>query len=298
MWLEPFKAPSVLLAAALLLAACGPIPQPYREGRAEKAANPLIDVPDAAGVVVAPVTGAPPALSGPLTEALVAELQQAGIPASSGAALTHGLLLEGDAGWTAGKTEIAWRLSDAEGADLGAVTARVDAPRAAYETGDPVLIQSLARRGAMLLTGLLKPDMAYDALAARTPAVAVIGVEGAPGNGNAALAKAMRAVLDQSGIPRTDDQDEAALLLAAGVSVEAGDTPNTERVTIDWWLMDSTGAVLGTLNQSNLVPKGALDGRWGTTAYDAAYANVEAVQEMLTYMDEVRDLQRNATENR
>ncbi len=278
-----------------LLAACGPIPKPFQAAPGAKEANPLLAIPDGAGVTVAPVQGADAALTGPLTEAMVAELQKVGIPASSGAALTNGILMEGIAAWRDGRADIQWVLTDPDGKEVAAVSANAASTRQAFQDGDPALVKILAERGAALVGTALGTEYAVSVIQEGARRVAVVGVEGAPGDGNRALSRAMTAVLKDAGVPLADAPEDAALLLAGAVTLEALDD-GQERVQILWWLMDGDGTVLGKLDQENIIPAGSLNQRWGGAAYDAALANVAAVQEILDRIDEIRDIQRQATE--
>ncbi|NMM43252.1 hypothetical protein HH303_02100 [Rhodospirillaceae bacterium KN72] len=285
----------LVLSTALLVAACGPIPQPYRETAAEKADNPLLAIPDGAGITVAPVTGADPALSGPLTEALVAEFEKIGIPASAGAALTNALLLEGASRWRDGQAVIDWRLTDPDGVERAFGTTQVNATQAAYDMGSPFLIQDIARDGALLIAAALRPELAVPIEEFGAPKLAVIGVRGAPGDGDRALGRAMGAVLKRAGIDIQKDPDAADVQLAGTVSVEPINEA-AEKVDIHWVVMDRDGNIVGSLTQSNAVPKGALDDRWGQAAYDAAFANVDAIQAILDRMAEMRSLGTDATQ--
>lgn len=288
---------ALLVGLLLMLGACGPVPQPYRSQPQDRANDPLIAIPDGRGITVAPVEGAMPALSGPLTEALVLELQGVGIPASSGAALTNSLLMEGNASWRDGAAVIEWRLSDTSGGQAAAVHTEVPADRDAFRTGDDALVSALAQRTAILVATALRPDAVLNAVADADRTVAVVGVDGAPGDGNRALSRAMEAVLADAGVTMADDAADASLLLAGAVGIELLDD-GMERVSIRWWLMASDGTVLGSLEQSNIVPQGSLSERWGGAAYDAALANVDAVREILARIDEIRELQRQASELR
>lgn len=284
-----------ILALALLgLAACGPVPRPFQAAPAEKLANPLLAIPDGAGITVTPLKGAPIKLAGPLRDALVGEFTMLGIPASTGAALTNGLRMDGFATWGQGTAVVAWALVDPDGETVTTVEARVPAPEADYLSGAPEMIETLARRSAVLVAAALRPDTVLPlGRDGGPPTVSVVGVQGAPGDGDAALAEAMATMLERAGVPLAEDQDAAALLLAGEVGIEpVGD--DLERVTIKWWLLDGEGAVLGSLEQVNTVPLGALNERWGGAAYDAALANVEAVQDILSRIDEIREMQRQA----
>lgn len=273
-----------------LLNACGPIPKPFQSAPAIKISNPLLAIPDGAGVTVTPVEGANPNVSGPLTEALVAALIAREIPATAGGALTNGLLLEGKAQWQDRKALIDWRLTDHLGNQVALVQAEVPATRTAYDQGYPLLIQELANTAADLVANSLHPDATVLTEQTGARSVAVVGVEGAPGDGNAALASAMTAVLKEAGVSIADSPEDATLLLAG--SVLQGQPQNgSQEITIRWWLMDATGTVLGTLQQSNLVPEGSLNDRWGGAAYDATLANVQAIQEILGTIDDVRSVQ-------
>lgn len=284
-----------LIALLTVLAACGPIPQPFKEGPGAKDTNSLLSIPDGAGVTVAPVHGAGAELSGPLTEALVAALHDQEIPATAGGSLTNGLLMEGVADWVDGEAFVVWILTDSQSEVVATVTARAAADRARFDTGDPALVSDLAQRGAVLIAAAMKPENTNSTARQGVPTVAVVGVEGAPGDGDQALSKAMSAVLGEAGVPMAETPDSAALLLAGGVSVEKLND-ELEEVVIQWWLMDETGAVLGTLEQANVIPLGALNERWGGAAYDAALANVEAIREILSRIDEIREMQRQANE--
>jgi len=279
----------LIIAILLGLAACGPIPKPFQEAPAAKELNPLLEIPDGAGVTVFPVAGAPAELAGPLTEALVLELQRAEVPASASAALTNALLMKGTSRWQAGDAIIDWILTDPDGKTVTTVQARIKANLGDYRLGNPALVQALAEHGAALVAAALRPEASL-VLDQGPRRVAVVGVEGAPGDGDRALARAMTGVLAEAGIEMAPNLDEAALLLAGAVSI-APMQNGMEEVTISWWLMDNEGTVLGTLEQANAVPAGSLSDRWGPAAYDAALANVDAIREILARLDEIRALQ-------
>jgi hypothetical protein len=281
---------SVLFIGFSMLGACGPIPQPFHSAPAAKLSNPLLAIPDGAGVTVTPVEGANANVSGPLTEALVAALIAREIPATAGGSLTNGLLLEGTAHWQDRKVQVDWRLTDHLGNQVALVQAEVPATRTAYDQGYPLLIQELADAGADLVVDSLRPDAAVLIEQTGPRSVAVMGVEGAPGDGNTALANAMTAVLKEGGVNIADNPEDATLLLAG--SVLQGEPENGfQEITIRWWLMDASGTVLGTLQQSNRVPEGSLNDKWGGAAFDATLANVQAIQDILGKIDNVRSVQ-------
>ncbi|MDF1747424.1 MAG: hypothetical protein P1V34_00960 [Alphaproteobacteria bacterium] len=247
-------------------------------------------IPDGAGVTVIPIEGADPSLSGPLTEALVEALIDQEVPATAGGALTNGLLLEGKAHWQDGTAQVDWWLTDHQGHQVALVQVEMPATRTAYQQGYPLLIQELAKKGADLVANALRPNAMVLSGETGPRSVAVVGVDGAPGDGNTALAKAMTAVLKEAGVVIADMADKATLLLAGSV-LQGEPKDGVEEITIRWWLMDATGKVLGTLQQSNLVPQGSLSEEWGSAAFDATLANVQAIQDILGKIDRVRSVQ-------
>ena len=102
------------------------------------------------------------------------------------------------------------------------------------------------------------------------PPVMVTGVRGAPGDGNAALARAMASALRTRNVPVTGTNARAFQLV--GTVALSGGSGATQQVTIEWALSDSQGNPRGTVTQRNEIPRGALDGAWGATANASAAA--------------------------
>src|SRR3546814_18278650 len=71
----------LLLALILAVTACVPLPRPFKP-ESKNPDNPLLQLPDSGGVVVAPLQDAPPA-AGPFAELLAESLLRVGIPAST-----------------------------------------------------------------------------------------------------------------------------------------------------------------------------------------------------------------------
>lgn len=99
-------------------------------------------------------------------------------------------------------------------------------------------------------------------------AVAVVGVKGSPGGGDAELTAAMRKTLSQAGWPVVSKPQADALTIVGRVQVaEGGDN---QRVSVRWIVKSPDGKTLGDVKQANDVPKGALDGGWGPAAVAVA----------------------------
>jgi hypothetical protein len=111
------------------------------------------------------------------------------------------------------------------------------------------------------------------------PPVTVSGVGGAPGDGNEALASAMRGALRAQNIPVTSAGERAFRL--AGTVALSDRGARTQGLTIEWTLTDPAGNPRGTITQNNEIPRGALNGPWGDTASASAAAAARRISELL-----------------
>jgi hypothetical protein len=173
-----------------------------------------------------------------------------------------------------------WQIKEADGKIIAGFQTKQETSQEAYEKGDADLIQALVDRTGAFIAATLQPDTAARTDHISEKNVAVLGVEGAPGNGNEALSKAMQATLHEAGISLAGNIEDASLTLVGHVDLVAL-SEDSERVLIQWWLMDREGRVLGTLGQENEVPSGSLSDHWEAVAYDIALANIPALKEIL-----------------
>lgn len=280
---------ALALTLLLVAAACGPVPKPFSQPVPAKAENPLLAMPDRIGVTVAPPAGGPSDLTGPLAERTAERLRWAGVPATTGPALTGGYLLEGVARYEAGEAVVAWRLTDPDGDSAGEPTVRAPAAPADYQAGADPLLAALSKASASAIAeALASPsaralaDPAADAGPDRPDAVFVMGVEG-PAEGPAKeLRTALAALLEDLGAPLTEEEGEATLLIQGAYAVapvEGGAGAST--LSVDWWLLGPDGSVLGTLSQENQTPGDPSRTGFGGLAYDIAYPIADAVARSL-----------------
>lgn len=109
--------------------------------------------------------------------------------------------------------------------------------------------------------------------------VALVGVTGAPGDGNKALSSAFIAAMKAQGL-QIATRAGAAYLVSARVKLsKAGKTQ--QDVAIDWTVRNKAGVSLGSVNQRNKILRGALDNTWGPVAQGAANAAVKGVVQLL-----------------
>lgn len=103
----------------------------------------------------------------------------------------------------------------------------------------------------------------------RIASVAVVEVKGAPGKGNAELARALRLVLRKAGWPVYPKKRPDSMTITGRVTL-GPKTPRGQRVELKWTVRAPNGRLLGTVSQNNVVEAGSLDNGFGPAALPAA----------------------------
>lgn len=285
------------LCAALVVAACGAVPQPFQGSPKVTTDNPLLDVPTAVGIAVLPVRGAPAPLATQISTAVASRLQSLEIPAEA-VPVNDGLgfTLEAEArpaeaDSAAVSVVLTWTLRSRRAAGvndpLHTYRQVVNVPAALWQGGDPATAARLGDEAAVaigdLISGIAPPVIAAPQIAAKAaapdfPTVSILPVDGAPGDGREALRLAILAVLSNNGVVR--DDVSPAVTLRGEVTLTPV-PPNLQRVEILWRAVLRDGRELGTVRLYNTVPQGMLDGQWGATAFAIADA---ALGDLLTLL--------------
>ena len=112
--------------------------------------------------------------------------------------------------------------------------------------------------------------------AVKIATVAVLGVKGAPGKGNAELARALRLVLRKAGWPVYPKKRPDSMTITGRVEL-GPKTPRGQRVRLKWTVRAPNGKLLGTIQQSNIVEPGSLDKGFGPAALPAAEGAAEGI---------------------
>lgn len=117
------------------------------------------------------------------------------------------------------------------------------------------------------------------AIAGKDQRTAVPTLAGAPGDGNAALADALRRELTKNGVPVAEGAAASYKVLGRVAMGQPKDGKQT--IQIDWNVQNAAGKSLGTVTQKNEVPQGSLDGQWGRTADAAAAAAAQGILKLI-----------------
>ena len=265
-----------LLAPALLLAGCQPLPHPFADDRPPAE---LLTLRDSAGVSVAPIEGAP-AIADKLGAAVVKGLLQRDIPASDkttslGSYVLHGGLVESPPNQGNATITAYWRMLDAKGRLVGEYSTRAEAKAGEWQSGEAKPIEKLAAASVAGLAPLIEGEAPTRAATEPEDSgrvrVAVHPLSGAPGDGDKSLANAVASVLQRQELAIVKGDQKADLTIDGEVSV-APAKADKQHVKILWRVRRADGAEIGTVGQENDVPKGLLEGPWGDLAYNVALA--------------------------
>lgn len=267
-----------ILSALLMIAACGPLPQPF-EHNLQGSAYPLAEL--AIDVRVAPVAGLPAASGEGLARAVAENLGAYGVTATSRPGTASRFVLQGvyaePGAETPADTTILWTLYDADGEATGIHAQAIEAPFAA----DPNAIGAAGRQSAKALAALVGVDAELPATGPHARrGIFLAEIAGAPGDGNAALATALRHALQSGPFGLAETADGAAHVVRGIVTADPPKDGN-QRIAIAWQVRTPDGREVGKANQENTIPAGRLDRRWGGIAGLAAQAAAEGIAEIL-----------------
>jgi len=273
-----------LLALGLFLAACQPLPRPLAEPKSGPLA-PVLALKDSYGIAVQPVGGAPAEASKGLAEAMASALRDAGIPASTQGHNRASYVLTGAAREEAlpsGRVGIVvdWDLKGPKGIAAGQSHARAEGSAAAWQSGSPALMKTLAQASAPATAKLIQEDAPVAAPDAPRPRIFVRQVAGAPGDGTRSLTRAVIEALrrvDLQATAATDAPPAKGSLTVMGTVTVGPAVSGKQKVTVTWEVSGADGNSLGKVGQENSIPAGLLDGTWGEIALAVAEAATDGI---------------------
>lgn len=248
-----------------LLAACPKLPQPFEHDQA----NPLLVLDGRGGVFF----DLDPTAPRPFALALKAALMKQDVPVfmekppAEALALRLKLRPGPERGGTR-EIEFFWELLDREGLAVGHHDQKARVLSDDWQKGAQALMKRLADDAAPALAALMpvedgtkpaSPD------AVKKIAIFIPPVEGAPGDGNDALMRAMRLALSANGMSLLEQPQPGAYQLKGKVSLGRSD-PKGDKLHLEWTLQDAKGGEMASLDQDGMVAKGLLDKPWGSLA--------------------------------
>jgi hypothetical protein len=260
----------LLLLLAVSLAGCGELSRPFA-GNPGATARRLSQPPPARLAVPVPAVALMADAAGAaLADALATALQAQDVPAVAGPSHPGDWSLVTGAELRGAEVVPVFTVQNPAGQDQGA-TEGAAVPVAAWADGAPQTVRRVAESAAPNIAQLLTRIEAArrqsdpNSLVNRPARVFFKGVHGAPGDGDTALARQIRAQLPGLGPVVQDTAAGADFVLEGEVATEprAG---NMTQVEIEWRVDDATGRECGRVAQLNEVPAGTLSHYWGDVA--------------------------------
>lgn len=259
-----------LLILLPLLAACGDLPEPFLGNpgatarRLAMPVSPMLAVPPPENALLSGLA------SQDYANLLALNLQKEEIAALVRAPREHDWRL-GITGTRQGDKIVArYAVIDPAGKEQGAIDG-APFPAAGWIAGWPATLAQAVDDGVPKILALMTSIRATrdradpTALVNRIPKLFVPAVTGAPGDGNPALTRLLRAELKQIG-PLVQVTPDNADFTIRGV-VTTGPLPRgQQRIEIVWTVTRPSGVVVGKVSQINAIPAGSLSQYWGEVA--------------------------------
>lgn len=123
---------------------------------------------------------------------------------------------------------------------------------------------------------------------ARELLVFVAPFTGAPGDGNQTLHSAISAILDADSHVQITPTKANASVVIEGRAKLTQPSPDQDQIQLVWRVTDAKGSELGEVAQTNAVPRGLLNGRWGDGALDAAQAAAGGIFDLFARLQQAR----------
>jgi len=275
-----------VLLLLLCVAACGDLPRPFA-GNPGSTALALSRPPPPRLIVPPPANGLlsdsdAATWANAVTNALVAEE----IPAFAMTPHKGDWQLRLSASLHGSQVTPKFTLINPKGESRGDVVG-APVPAGAWAQASPAALQQTALQAAPQILGLLRavdaalkqsdPNSLYN----RPARIYFSGVKGAPGDGNSALARAMRLRIPDTGDQLVDHAVSADFLLRG--TVRMTDEPGgQQQVEIHWLVTDPVGHLAGDVAQGHDLAKGTLDHYWGDVAAAVADEAAGGVHEVIT----------------
>ena len=282
------------LAAIILLVAvgCQPLPRPFQPDDKRLNAADFARLGTRGGIIVATPSLEDPTNAERFTGLLAAALRDRDIPAIAGPQdASHRYVLKGSAradGHVGEATTISgtWRLTDPRGQDVlrFAVNRQVDIE--GWRTGEVAALALLAETVATeMAKQFVRPSTAPPSEPATVAAtssgrISIWSIGGLTEGRSVALQDFAAAALRARGLDVVAIDDPDALVLSGWIERQR-DGAETERIVIEWTVLQPNGDEVGIMSQSNVVAVGDFERYWTDVAPIIAGAAADGVVEML-----------------
>ena len=280
-----FKATLVLALLPALMTGCGPSQGPFSTDRAHNK-HLVVPLPDAAGIVVRPVSGVSDAQSRALRTAMVEALSRHEIPAAltggnRAARNIDGVATTEDAANGGRLVRIDWTLSDRNEKTQATASSTARISAAIWQDPDPKALLTLVDGAAARFTAsIVEPT--YGSTVPQSPVIKlhIWPITGPSDAGNELLRTAIGRALARRDFSVVGGMEQAQLILSGEVAL-APPKDGKRPIEIIWAMLRPDGKELGRLNQKNTVTEDSLTSGWPGLSRAIATAAAGGVSELI-----------------
>ena len=279
-----------LFAAAVILAACAPVPRAFEPGEEASVGEAIVHGTFTKGIQVNAVENTAPIMSKLLARTTVDSFEPYDVPAGVAPFDASEYILHGRAHYDKNPNAIPyvtlhWQLSNKDGLLLADLEQPVDATGDEWEFGTPDVIIRVAEDVAHRVSAILAGIAPAQAAPAPNRGIFVMPVDGAPGDGDFSLTRAIANALKARGTRLTRYREQAKYVLLGAMKVSPS-VQGRQGVRITWRLTQPDGKEVGKAEQENTVPSGTFDTQWAPTARLIATAAVDGIHEVIDGWEE------------
>ena len=299
MFFEVRKGFAILLGA-IVLTACTVLPKPF-EHTNQKERNNLAALIDGGAIRVEVDQTLPEFISKPLSLEAVKALVGANIPASadpnffSKYVLKSFVIVERPNDFDPEKATFAWSLMIKGGSEIALFKQTIQGDENGWLKSDPELFAIIAKDAAhqiakhiqnsRSLTKLTMDSVEIsgqrDNIRGLSPRFYLSDISGTPGDGNRAILRSLKFLLNRELGPTVSNKAEATYVVRGTANVSPPLKGRSD-VAITWLVFSAAGKELGKVTQNNNVAAGSLDARWGLVAFAVAKGALEGIRKSVS----------------
>ena len=288
-----------ILLGAIVLTACTVLPKPF-EHTNQKEKNSLAALIDGGAIRVEVDQNLPKFISKPLSLEVVKALVGANIPASadpnfySRYVLKGFVIVERRNDFDPEKATFVWNLMIKGGGEIALFKQTIQGDENGWLKSDPELFAIIAKDAGHQISkhiqnnrSLTKPTMDFaeisghrDNISGLSPTFYLSDISGAPGDGNRAISRSLKHLLNRELGPTVSNKAEATYLVRGTANVSPPLKGRSD-VAITWLVFSAAGKELGKVTQNNNVAAGSLDTRWGLMAFAVAKGALQGIRKIV-----------------
>jgi len=289
-----------ILLGAIVLTACTVLPKPF-EHTNQKERNSLAALIDGGAIRVEVDQNLPEFISKPLSLEAVKALVGANIPASAdpnfyGKYVLKGfVIVERPNDLDPEKATFVWNLVIKGGSEIGLFKQTIQGDENGWLKSDPELFAIIAKDAAHQIAKQIQNSRSLTKLTMDSVEISgqrdnirgpssrfyLSDISGTPGDGNRAILRSLKFLLNRELGPTVSNKAEATYLVRGTANVSPPLKGRSD-VAITWLVFSAAGKELGKVTQNNNVAAGSLDARWGLVAFAVAKGALQGIRKIVS----------------